>query len=83
LPIIADLRINGRTVATVEIVNDGTGTDQRGTYDVLLFEGETRSRSLFDDPVHTKHGRVTFYDRKLGAVWLLKCALDALLEEEE
>lgn len=83
MPILNDLRINGRSVALIEIRNDGTGTDQRGNYDVHLYEGlgATRSATLAEKH-RTKSARVTFYDRSLGAVELLRQALNALEEEE-
>lgn len=79
MPILCDLRINGKTIATVEIRNDGMGTEELANYDVILAMGETRSVALGEGfhPVD-KMARVLDFDRSLGAVELLRQSLNAL-----
>ena len=71
------------TIGTAIISNDGTGTAQRGNYDVRV--GRRRSVSLVDTHTHpVRRGRVLDFPRRSYPVWrLIARALRAAFPEEK
>jgi hypothetical protein len=67
MPLSVDIRIDGKQVAGLQIVNDGTGDQMLGNYDVFLYD---RSSRLLDT-VPRASGRVGGFDRARGAVALV------------
>jgi hypothetical protein len=63
------IEVGRRQLAEVRIVNDATGSTERGNYDVALMQ---RGRK-------TRHGRVVDWDRNQTAAELVLASLQAVL----
>lgn len=72
--LIVKICINEREVARMHIHNDGTGDAKTGNYDAEIVEHSTGMASI---------ARVEGYPRSIGAVELVRRALNAISERGE